>query len=68
MTRQLLEYLHRAREAEEKATSLTDDLQKRQWLEIANAYRNLAQARLTSGLTSEQPSPSPASETSTKHP
>jgi hypothetical protein len=42
------EYLQRAKEAEVRATELKDDALKRQWREIANGYRNLAQARLTS--------------------
>jgi len=65
MTRQLQEYLQRAREAETKADSVWDDVQKKQWREIANAYRNLAQARMASGATLEQPSPT--SQTSPKN-
>jgi len=40
------QYLQNAREAEAKASALPDLSQKAQWLEIANGYRNLAQARL----------------------
>jgi hypothetical protein len=65
MTRQLQEYLQRAREAETKADSLWDHVQKKQWREIANAYRNLAQARMASGAVLEQPSPT--SQTSPKN-
>jgi PAS domain S-box-containing protein len=49
--RQFQEYVRRAKEAEAQAMSLEDDLQKRQWLEIANGYRNVAQARLTNAAS-----------------
>jgi PAS domain S-box-containing protein len=47
MTRQFQEYVRRAKEAEARARSLGDDPQKGHWLEIANGYRNMAQARLS---------------------
>jgi hypothetical protein len=56
MTRLVQQYLERAKEAEERASSLTDNIQKKRWREIATAYRTLAQARLTDHTTSEQPS------------
>lgn len=39
------QYLQRAKEAEVRATMHHDLLLKNEWLEIANGYRNLAQAR-----------------------
>ena len=63
--RQMAEYIQRAEEAEAQANKLKDEAAKAQWREIANAYRNLAQARLTSLETaSTQPSPLPASQNS----
>jgi hypothetical protein len=46
--KQTAEYVQRAKEAEVRATGLKDEALKREWREIANGYRNLAQARLTS--------------------
>jgi hypothetical protein len=45
--KQTAEYIQRAKEAEVRATELKDEALKREWREIANGYRNLAQARLT---------------------
>jgi muconolactone delta-isomerase len=66
MTRQLQEYLQRAREAETRADSLRDHSQKRLWREIANGYRNLAQARLTNAEILEQLLSSPTSPSSSQ--
>lgn len=46
MERHVQSYLQRAKEAEVSAASHTDELLKKQWRDIACAYRNLAQARL----------------------
>jgi hypothetical protein len=43
---QIGKYLERAREAEARASLGENKAQKNEWREIANAYRNLAQARL----------------------
>ncbi|HET7086341.1 MAG TPA: hypothetical protein VFI23_16325 [Rhizomicrobium sp.] len=45
---QIEQYLKRAKEAEAWAITAGNELQKQCWLEIANGYRNLAQARLMS--------------------
>jgi len=66
MTRQLQEYLQRAREAGERAELTRDAYLKKQWRELANGYRNLAQIRLnldTNLTTLGRPSPSPESPT-----
>ena len=61
------EYVQRAKEAEIRATEAKDQALKGQWRDIANGYRNLAQARLifiTTATTSQQPSPLRASRAS----
>ena len=59
--KQIAEFVHRAKEAEARATLLEDEALKGHWRDIAVGYRNLAQARqtfLTGGATSERASPS----------
>ena len=63
MTRLVQLYLERAKEAEGLAHTLTDDLQRRRWQEIASGYRNLAQARLATVAALERPPRLPASRT-----
>jgi hypothetical protein len=60
-------YIRRAKEAEARAITIEDEELKDQWREIAIAYRNLAQARvslITSGETSVWASPSSPAQTS----
>jgi hypothetical protein len=57
--KQTTEYVQRAKEAEVRASELKDETLRRQWHEIANGYRNLAQARLSfldRETASQQPS------------
>jgi hypothetical protein len=64
VTRLFQEYVQRAQEAEAQAASVQDGLQKKQWLGIANGYRNLAQARLINASTLEHIVASPTPQTS----
>jgi hypothetical protein len=61
MNRLVQQYFERATDARERSNSLTDDLQKSRWHEIANAYRNLAQTCMTNAALMELPSDLPAS-------
>jgi len=62
---QTREYIQRAVEAEGCAAIAGDEFLKKKWREIANGYRNLAQARLifiTHSATIEQTPPLPDSQ------
>ena len=62
---QTREYIQRAVEAEGCAAIASDEFLKKKWREIANGYRNLAQARLifiTHAASTEQTSPLPDSQ------
>ena len=51
------EYVARAREAEALAAQLEDEFLKSSWLNIAQGYRDLAEAERSSGQSSSRPSP-----------
>jgi hypothetical protein len=75
MTReeQIQQYLDRAREADVRASVMTDPGLKKDWLRLAVGYYDLAQMLTKSTLTEitlaqgSSPSPSPTSPTSPRH-